>query len=107
MVGLIMSMIILTVFSVAILQNNEPQKNNLVKYTGYLVGGGTFSYPIRSLDHPSSVTSNVFSFVFADGRMFIANKTLAESRNVTLKTTYSVYYNVTEPIIAVDIVKVP
>ena len=107
MVGLIMSMIIITFFSVAILQNNTSQKNDLATYTGYLVGGGTYSYPIRSLDHPSIVTSNVFSFVFADGRAFIANKTLAESRDVTFKATYLVYYNVTEPSIAIDIVKIP
>ena len=81
MVGLIMSMIIVTVFSVAILQNNTSQKNDLATYTGYLVGGGTYSYPIRSLDHPSIVTSNVFSFAFADGRRFIANNTLAERRD--------------------------
>jgi hypothetical protein len=106
MVGLIMSMIIVTVFSAGILQNNTSQKNDIATYTGFLVGGGTFSYPIRSLDHPYSVTSDVFSFVFADGRQFIADKTLAESKNVTFKATYLVYYNVTEPSIAIDIVKI-
>jgi hypothetical protein len=106
-VSLIMSMIIITFFTVAILQNNTAQKNDLATYTGYLVGGGTYSYPIRSFDHPSIVTSNVFSLAFADGRRFIANNTLAESRDVKFKATYLVYYNVTEPSIAIDIVKIP
>ncbi len=105
-VSLIILMVTVTIFSVAILQTNTSQKNDLATYTGYLIGGGTFTYPVRSLEHPYCVTSNVSSLAFADGRAFVANRTLVESRNVTFKATYLVYYNITEPRIAIDIVKI-
>jgi hypothetical protein len=104
---LILSMIIITMCTVGVLQNDAPQKNNIATYTGYLVGGGVYSYPIRSFDHPSFVSSNLYSFVFADGRTFVANATLAENRDITFKTNYMVYYNVSEPSIAIDIIKIP
>ena len=107
MIVLILSMIIVTMCSVGVLQNDTSQKSGLATYTGYLIGGGTYSYPIRSFDHPSSVTSNLYSFTFADGRTFVANKTLTENKDIAFKANYLVYYNVTEPDIAVDIVKIP
>ena len=91
--------------SFGVLQNDSRQKNNIATYTGYLVGGGVFSYPIRSFDHPSFVSSSFYSFVFADGRTFVANVTLAENRDITFKANYLVYYNVSEPDIAIDIIK--
>jgi hypothetical protein len=107
MIVLVLSTIIVAMCSVGVLQNDTSQKSGLAKYTGYLVGGGTYSYPIRNSDHPSFVTSNLYSLIFADGRTFVANNTLAESRDITFKANYLVYYNVTEPSIAIDIVKIP
>jgi hypothetical protein len=85
MIVLILSMIIVTMCSVGVLQNDTSQKSNLATYTSYLVGGGTYSYPNRNFDHPSFVTSNLYSFIFADGRTLMANKTLAESRDIIFK----------------------
>jgi|WetSurMetagenome_2_1015567.scaffolds.fasta_scaffold12358_3 hypothetical protein len=50
MIVLILSMIIVTICSVGVLQNDTSQKSNLATYTGYLVEGGTYSYPIRNFD---------------------------------------------------------
>jgi len=102
-IGIILTMAI-AVFSVGVLQNSRSEKD-LATYTGYLVNDSSFSYPIRSFDHPSSISSNYFSLTFADGRTFIMDRTLVENRNVTTKTDYTVYYNVTNPEIAIDIVK--
>jgi hypothetical protein len=104
---LILSMITVTMCSLGVIQNDASQMKDIATYTGYLVGGGAYSYPIRSFDHPSFVSSDLYSFIFADGRTFVANKTLVESRDITLKANYLVYYNVTEPSIAIDIVKIP
>jgi hypothetical protein len=100
-----------TIFSVGLIQNNtsiqSSQKNGLATYTGYLVSESKCWYPIRNLDHPYSVSSNLVSLTFADGRTFTENETLAESQNVTVKTTYMVLYNLADPNTAIQIVTLP
>ena len=108
---LIVSALVVTVFSVGLIQNNasiqSSQKNGLAKYTGYLLSESSCWYPIRNLVHPYSVSSNLVSLTFVDGRTFTANESLAESQNVRINTTYSVFYDLNDPNTAIEIVNTP
>ena len=108
---MIVSALAVTVFSVGLIQNNtsiqNSQKNSLAKYTGYLLSESTCWYPVRILDHPSSVSSDLVLLTFADGRTFTSNKSLAESQNVMVKATYVIFYNLTDPNTAIEIVNTP
>jgi hypothetical protein len=108
---IIISALAITIFSVGLIQNNtsiqSSQKNGFATYTGYLMSESTCWYPVRNLDHPYSVSSNLVSLTFADGRIFTENETLAESQNVTAKAKYMVLYNLTDPNTAIQIVNLP
>jgi hypothetical protein len=101
------AMIAITIFFAGILQNNTSTSQNkaLATYTGYLSEASSFWYPIRSNYSPSSVSNNIVSFTFADGRTFIADKSLAESNLIVRGAAYTVYYNLTEPTRALDVIK--
>jgi hypothetical protein len=107
---IVIAIVAVTIFSAGVLQNNSSIKNSqnkdLAAYTGYLSEASSYWYPIRSNDSPSSVSNNVVSFTFADGRTFIANKSLVESNRIVRGAAYTVYYNLTEPTTALDIIKI-
>jgi len=114
-IGLIAIFIIIgvaiSIFSSGILQNGSDsngigsQNNGLATYTGYLVSGGSIGSYLGNGNLPPHVSNDIVSCRFADGRTFIANETLAESNHVVANATYTVYYNITEPTVAIDIVK--
>jgi hypothetical protein len=108
---LIVSALAVTVFSASLIQNNSQmqssQRNGPAKYTGYLISESYCCYPIRDLDHPYSISSNLVSLTFADGRTFTENGTLAESQNVTVKVAYLVLYDPADPNTAIQIVNLP
>jgi hypothetical protein len=67
----------------------------------------TYWYPFRALDHPCSASSNLISLTFVDGGTFTENETFAESQNLTVKATYLVLYNFTNPSTAIEIRNLP
>ncbi len=105
----IIAIVSVTIFSAGIIQNNtstkSSQNKDLATYTGYLSDASSYWYPIRSNDSPSSVSNNIVSLTFADGRTFIADKSLAESNLIVRGAAYTVYYNLTEPTRALDVIK--
>ena len=108
---MIISALAVTVLSVGLIQNNtsiqSSQKNGLATYTGYLMSESTCWYPIRNLDHPYSVSSNLILLAFADGRTFTENEILVESQNLTVKATCLVLYDLTDPNTAIEIRNLP
>jgi hypothetical protein len=106
---LIIIIVAISIYTSGLLQNNSSnrssQNNGLATYTGYLVNGLDFMPLIGSDSVPQGWSGASVSLTFADGRTFIAHEELAVSRNVVLNETYTVYYNVTQPNVAIDIIK--
>jgi hypothetical protein len=81
---MIISALAVTIFSVDLIQNNtsnqSSQKNGLAKYTGYLMSESACWYPIRNLDHPYSVSSNLVSLPFADAEHLLKMELLQKAK---------------------------
>jgi hypothetical protein len=107
----IIAVIVLSIYTAGLLQQNlnsdvNSKNNDLAVYTGYLVNDSSYCSFLGNSDLPPRESNNVASLTFADGRTFIANETLLANRNVAINATYSVYYNATQPSIAIDIITI-
>ncbi len=103
--------IAISVYTSGLLQNNNflsngnSQNNGFATYTGYLANAYSYlAFSYANGSYPNGIGNGV-SMTFADGRTFLANETLAVNAHVVLNATYTVYYNVTQPNVAIEIVK--
>jgi hypothetical protein len=106
-IAVLISIVLIGAYSSGLLnQNNSSQQNEgLPSYTGYLIKGTSFLPFLGSDGVPEGWTGQSVRLTFADNKTFIAHEELIANNNIIVNATYTVYYNITQPNIAIDIIK--